>query len=85
MVNFCIRSLITIQKKKDCGKSNKNDVKKIFFEVQTNLRIQIAKAADFAPFFNFFNRYEFWFFYGAINQRIFYTFLKTHAHGSPCF
>jgi hypothetical protein len=33
-------------------KSNKNNVKKIFFEVQPNLRIQIAKAADFAPFFN---------------------------------
>ena len=44
-------------RKKDCGKSNKNDVKKIFFEVQLNLRIQIANAADFAPFFNSFKVY----------------------------
>ena len=56
-LNSCIRILVTIQKKKDCGKSNKNDVRKIVFEVQPNLRIQIAKAADFAPFFNFFKVY----------------------------
>ena len=50
---LALEFLSQFRKKKDCGKSNKNDVRKIVFEVQPNSRIQIAKAADFAPFFNF--------------------------------